>query len=89
MKVGNAIFKKYRLKRERLALFCKFLGQFILLEHEVFGKISTANRMGCWKFFFDMLQRLRNEENSDLQSGIWFGSVAPSPIITLPQSLMA
>ena len=27
--------------------------------------------------------------NSDLQAGIWFGSVAPSPIITLPQSPMA
>ena len=26
--------------------------------------------------------------NSDLQAGIWFGSVALSPIITLPQSTM-
>ena len=26
--------------------------------------------------------------NSDLEAGIWFGSVAPSPIITLPHYLM-
>ena len=27
-------------------------------------------------------------ENSDLQAGIWFDNVAPSPIITIPHSLM-
>ena len=26
-------------------------------------------------------------QNSDLQAGIWFGNVAPSPIITIPHSL--
>ena len=31
---------------------------------------------------------LQCDRNSDLQAGIWFGSVALSPIITLPQSPM-
>ena len=41
-------------------------------------------------FMFDASKGKFNAHmNSDLQAGIWFGSVAPSPIITLPQSPMA
>ena len=36
-----------------------------------------------------LLLCIASKLNSDLQAGIWFGSVAPSPIITLPQSPMA
>ena len=38
-------------------------------------------------FYFDIPRRWDFKLNSDLQAGIWFGSVAPSPIITLPPPL--
>ena len=39
--------------------------------------------------FVRFVCQFRVQKNSDLQAGIWFGSVAPSPKITLLQSPMA
>ena len=46
----------------------------------------------CGIFFYNIKIRLVTPKinlvkNSDLQAGIWFGSVALSPIFTLPISL--
>ena len=48
--------------------------------------ISTSRQ----SFFASLTTvELRSGLNSYLQAGIWFGSVAPSPIITLPQCPLA